>query len=94
MWLLCYASNNVTTFLLVQQYWCLQDTVKGGKRGTRQQCLALARQILQQGRCAIIDRCNVEPEQRRDFLQLAQELSLPVSPQPWPCLSSLRNLDS
>ena len=72
----------------------LQDTVKGGKRGTRQQCLALARQILQQGRCAIIDRCNVEPEQRRDFLQLAQELRLPVSPKPCPGLPSLHNLDS
>jgi len=36
---------------------CNQDTINNGKRGTRKQCLTLARQALQRGQSCIIDRC-------------------------------------
>ena len=57
---------------------CMQDTVRAGRRGSRQQCVDLARQSLLQGKSVIIDRCNVEMQQRQDFLQLAQQLEIPV----------------
>lgn len=55
-----------------------QDTVRGGMRGTQQQCLMLARQVLEGGGCVIIDRCHVEPDQRKNFLHLARILKIQV----------------
>lgn len=51
-----------------------QDTIKGGRRGSREQCIAAAREALSHSQNVIIDRCNVEASQRRDFTQIAKEL--------------------
>lgn len=51
-----------------------QDTVKAGKRGTRAQCISAARTALEAGTSVIVDRCNVDQEQRRDFIHLAKDL--------------------
>ena len=54
---------------------CVQDTVAGaGRKGTRPQCVAAARRALVGGCGALIDRCNFDADQRRDFVALAREL--------------------
>ncbi|MEW5313612.1 MAG: hypothetical protein WDW38_005166 [Sanguina aurantia] len=55
-----------------------QDTIKGGSPGTRKQCLSAARRALSSGDCCVIDRCNFDPDQRGDFLQLAASMHVPV----------------
>eukprot|EP00891_Asterochloris_glomerata_P006087 jgi/Astpho2/6087/Aster-04034 len=51
-----------------------QDTISGTQKpGSRQQCLAAARHILQAGKSCIIDRTHVTKEQRADFLALARD---------------------
>ena len=60
--------------------WCVanQDTIgKNGRRGTRKQCLALARRALtdpSRPKHVAVDRCGLTDEQRADFLALAVEL--------------------
>lgn len=65
-----------------------QDVISNGNRGTRVQCLKSASTALSAGHSVLIDRCNIDVEQRKEFLQLAKErgieahalvLNLPVT---------------
>lgn len=62
----------------------LQDTVAGprrkgkGPKGTRPQCVAAAKAAILAGRGAIIDRCNWDIPQRKDFIALAKEMHCQV----------------
>ncbi|XP_022873682.1 transcription factor bHLH140-like [Olea europaea var. sylvestris] len=47
-----------------------QDTISNGKSGTKIQCLASAGTALKDGKSVFIDRCNLEREQRAEFLKL------------------------
>ncbi|PIN19858.1 Polynucleotide kinase 3' phosphatase [Handroanthus impetiginosus] len=47
-----------------------QDTINNGKAGTKIQCLSLAASALKDGKSVFIDRCNIDREQRADFLKL------------------------
>ncbi|KAK6120241.1 hypothetical protein DH2020_045932 [Rehmannia glutinosa] len=47
-----------------------QDTVNNGKAGTKNQCLSIAASALKDGKSVFIDRCNINREQRADFLKL------------------------
>ena len=59
--------------------WPLQDTIKGGTRGTRQQCTAAARRALAAGSNVIIDRTNFDASQRADFATVAQQFGVQVT---------------
>lgn len=50
-----------------------QDTVAGGRRGTKQQVIAATRTTLSRGCNVIIDRTNLNPDQRREFVSLGKE---------------------
>lgn len=50
-----------------------QDELK-----TRGKCEAVTRTALSQCLSPIIDRCNFDPKQRRNFIQIAQEFNVPV----------------
>ena len=57
-----------------------QDTVAGpGRKGSRPLCVAAARAALQAGHGAIIDRCNWDIPQRKDFIALAKQMNCQVS---------------
>ncbi|CAH9105278.1 unnamed protein product [Cuscuta epithymum] len=47
-----------------------QDTIGNGKAGTKAQCVMSATRALEQGRNVFIDRCNLDKEQRSDFMKL------------------------
>ncbi|XP_037430719.1 transcription factor bHLH140-like [Triticum dicoccoides] len=47
-----------------------QDTIGKGKAGTKIQCLKAAAVALKEGKSVLIDRCNLEREQRSDFVKL------------------------
>ncbi|XP_010253810.1 PREDICTED: transcription factor bHLH140 isoform X2 [Nelumbo nucifera] len=47
-----------------------QDTIANGKAGTKSQCLKSAADALRNGKSVFIDRCNLEREQRSDFVKL------------------------
>nr|QDH08962.1 transcription factor bHLH140 isoform X2 [Cymbidium sinense] len=47
-----------------------QDTIANGKAGTKGQCLQSAISALQEGKNVLIDRCNLELEQRSEFVKL------------------------
>ncbi|KAH0470913.1 hypothetical protein IEQ34_000636 [Dendrobium chrysotoxum] len=47
-----------------------QDTIANGKAGTKAQCLQSAANALQEGKNVLIDRCNLELEQRSEFVKL------------------------
>uniref|UniRef100_A0A453IAV5 Macro domain-containing protein n=1 Tax=Aegilops tauschii subsp. strangulata TaxID=200361 RepID=A0A453IAV5_AEGTS len=47
-----------------------QDTIGKGKAGTKIQCLKAAADALKEGKSVFIDRCNLEREQRSDFVKL------------------------
>uniref|UniRef100_A0A7N0VD87 Macro domain-containing protein n=1 Tax=Kalanchoe fedtschenkoi TaxID=63787 RepID=A0A7N0VD87_KALFE len=49
-----------------------QDTIGIGKAGTKAQCLAAAANALRDGKSVFIDRCNLEKEQRTDFVKLGR----------------------
>nr|GEU49869.1 transcription factor bHLH140 [Tanacetum cinerariifolium] len=49
-----------------------QDTVGNGKAGTKAQCLAMSVTSLKDGKSVLIDRCNLDKEQRADFVKLGQ----------------------
>lgn len=49
-----------------------QDIIGDGKAGTKVQCLASAATALKEGKGVFIDRCNLEREQRVDFLKLGR----------------------
>lgn len=48
----------------------MQDTIASGKAGTKSQCLKSAADALKDGKSVFIDRCNLERDQRADFLKL------------------------
>jgi aprataxin len=54
-----------------------QDTVSNGKRGTRQQCVRVAKRALEEGKHVVIDRCGLSRRQREDFVALAREATPP-----------------
>jgi len=56
-----------------------QDSVKSGKRGTRDMCINTATSALRQGINVIIDRTNVSSEQRKYFLDTAAAAGLDPS---------------
>ncbi|KAJ6316049.1 hypothetical protein OIU78_019348 [Salix suchowensis] len=47
-----------------------QDTINNGKAGTKPQCLKRAAAALKEGKSVFIDRCNLDKEQRSDFVKL------------------------
>ncbi|GAV73582.1 Macro domain-containing protein/DcpS_C domain-containing protein/AAA_33 domain-containing protein [Cephalotus follicularis] len=47
-----------------------QDTINKGKAGTKQQCLMNATSALKEGNSVFIDRCNLDREQRAEFVKL------------------------
>ncbi|WMV45028.1 hypothetical protein MTR67_038413 [Solanum verrucosum] len=47
-----------------------QDTIGNGKAGTKKQCLTGAASALKEGKSVFIDRCNLDREQRADFVKL------------------------
>ncbi|KAH7677923.1 Aprataxin-like protein [Dioscorea alata] len=47
-----------------------QDVIANGKAGTKLQCLKTAAEALKDGKSVFIDRCNLEQEQRADFVKL------------------------
>ena len=54
-----------------------QDTVSNGKRGTRQQCVRVAKRALSEGKHVVIDRCGLSAHQRMDFVELARDATPP-----------------
>ena len=46
--------------------------------GSRVACEELTRTVLEEGKCPIIDRCNFDPKQRRNFLNIAKSFNVPV----------------
>ncbi|XP_048225868.1 transcription factor bHLH140 isoform X3 [Ricinus communis] len=48
-----------------------QDTINNGKAGTKPQCLKSAVNALKEGKSVFIDRCNLDKEQRAEFVKLA-----------------------
>ncbi|PIA32381.1 hypothetical protein AQUCO_04500173v1 [Aquilegia coerulea] len=47
-----------------------QDTIANGKAGTKAQCIKRAVDGLKDGKSVFIDRCNLEREQRSEFVKL------------------------
>ncbi|KAK7287433.1 hypothetical protein RIF29_00710 [Crotalaria pallida] len=47
-----------------------QDTIGNGKAGTKAQCLGSADRALKDGKSVFIDRCNLDREQRSEFVKL------------------------
>ncbi|KAL3531672.1 hypothetical protein ACH5RR_005193 [Cinchona calisaya] len=47
-----------------------QDTIGNGKAGTKAECIKSAANALKEGKNEFIDRCNIDREQRADFLKL------------------------
>ncbi|XP_050227611.1 transcription factor bHLH140 isoform X2 [Mercurialis annua] len=47
-----------------------QDTINNGKSGTKPQCLRSAANALKEGKSVFIDRCNLDKEQRAEFVKL------------------------
>ena len=56
----------------------VQDSVRGGKPGNRQQCVAAARRGLAAGSNIIVDRTNFDAAQRADFIALARSVGSQV----------------
>jgi hypothetical protein len=55
-----------------------QDSINGGKRGSKEMCLSAARSALAAGRSVIIDRTNIDTAQRQPFMQLARQCGAEV----------------
>lgn len=47
-----------------------QDIINNGKAGTKAQCLKMAIDSLKEGKSVFIDRCNLDREQRSEFIKL------------------------
>ncbi|XP_019084608.1 PREDICTED: transcription factor bHLH140-like isoform X5 [Camelina sativa] len=47
-----------------------QDIINNGKAGTKAQCLKMATSSLKEGKSVFIDRCNLDREQRSEFVKL------------------------
>ncbi|KAM1597842.1 hypothetical protein EV1_032613 [Malus domestica] len=55
-----------------------QDTIKNGKAGTKAQCIESAMNALKDGKSVFIDRCNLEKEQRDEFVKLGGSTQVEV----------------
>ncbi|TQD94260.1 hypothetical protein C1H46_020074 [Malus baccata] len=55
-----------------------QDTIKNGKAGTKAQCIESAMNALKDGKSVFIDRCNLEKEQRDEFVKLGGSTQVDV----------------
>ena len=55
-----------------------QDSISNGRRGSKQQCLAAAREAVLAGHSCILDRCHQDVQQRSDFIRLAAGLHCEV----------------
>ncbi|KAI3810954.1 hypothetical protein L1987_20643 [Smallanthus sonchifolius] len=55
-----------------------QDTIGNGKAGTKAQCLAISSISLKDGKSILIDRCNLDKEQRADFIRLKESHQVDV----------------
>ncbi|KAF0935954.1 hypothetical protein E2562_037444 [Oryza meyeriana var. granulata] len=55
-----------------------QDTIGNGKAGTKIQCLKAAADALKEGKSVLLDRCNLECEQRADFVKLGNHVHVDV----------------
>uniref|UniRef100_A0A0D9VSX0 Macro domain-containing protein n=1 Tax=Leersia perrieri TaxID=77586 RepID=A0A0D9VSX0_9ORYZ len=55
-----------------------QDTIGNGKSGTKIQCLKAAADALKEGKSVLLDRCNLEREQRADFVKLGNHVHVDV----------------
>ncbi len=55
-----------------------QDSISNGRRGSKQQCLAAARNAVLAGHSCILDRCHQDAQQRTDFIKLAAGLQCEV----------------
>ncbi|KAK1421710.1 hypothetical protein QVD17_24262 [Tagetes erecta] len=55
-----------------------QDTIGNGKAGTKAQCLAISCTSLKDGKSILIDRCNLDKEQRADFVKLKESYEVDV----------------
>lgn len=55
-----------------------QDSISNGRRGSKQQCLAAARNAVLAGHSCILDRCHQDAQQRSDFIKLAAGLHCEV----------------
>ncbi|TVU47401.1 hypothetical protein EJB05_07001 [Eragrostis curvula] len=55
-----------------------QDTIGNNKAGTKIQCLKAAADALKEGESVFIDRCNMDREQRTDFVKLGSTLHADV----------------
>ncbi|KAK2452284.1 transcription factor bHLH140 [Trifolium repens] len=53
-----------------------QDTIGNGKAGSKAQCLSSAARALKDGKSVFIDRCNLNREQRSDFIKLRGETQI------------------
>lgn len=51
-------------------FFSLQDIIGNGKAGTKTDCIKSATNALKEGKSVFIDRCNIDREQRADFLKL------------------------
>jgi adenylate kinase family enzyme len=49
-----------------------QDTIHRGRRGSREQCISAAETVLQSKSNVIIDRTNLTPDQRSQFVRLSR----------------------
>ncbi|KAL0736797.1 hypothetical protein Bca4012_013007 [Brassica carinata] len=47
-----------------------QDIINNGKAGSKSQCLKMAIESLKEGKSVFIDRCNLDKEQRSEFVKL------------------------
>lgn len=71
----CIRCSNILVHGCCGEYLAcsMKDTIAGANRkGTRQQCVSAARRALQSGASCVIDRCNYDADQRKDFVALAR----------------------
>ena len=73
------AGKSTFSEALPSERWVVsnQDTVSNGKRGTRQQCVRVAKRALGEGKHVVIDRCGLSAQQRMDFVELARDATPP-----------------
>ena len=55
-----------------------QDTINKGKPGKREAVEEKVRQAIREGQSVIVDRTHLDPTQRKDFVDIAKELKVPV----------------
>ena len=55
-----------------------QDSISSGRRGSKQQCLAAARNAVLAGHSCILDRCHQDAQHRSEFIKLAAALHCEV----------------